>query len=448
MDHFNAQKKIRKYCKILHCPSISVFYTDGKQDYSYAYGYSDKERRINSYKDTYYYLASCSKAFTALLACIAHEEKLIDLYAPLSQQGYADLFFDKDTSDNVTLSQMLSHQTGLPRHELMQLSCSTREEMARKVKFLLPNAKLGQAYQYQNQVYVLIGYILEQLFGKSWEQLVKEKIFEPLGIKGRFRGIDAIDDNTALPYWCNGLKSKRAEQNLSFIDNPCGGILLDNEGVGKWLHFLLNKGEGIISKETFEMMITPQIITSAEPNGDGVINNGYAFGWTTGEYLGQCVVSHGGVNIGYQSDVTFYPEKGCAVAVLTNCLGIPIHLIAEQFIKDALFDVNRKNYFSYFAKKYLPKKSAKHSVEQSKDPTPIICGKYYDEGYGQIEVISENGRDYLRYYGNKYEIVNMNGYNQANVCLGQKCRLSFCDNSMDMEIFSNTIAKVKFINEE
>jgi CubicO group peptidase (beta-lactamase class C family) len=86
-------------------------------------------------------------------------------------------------TQEVTLRDLLSHRTGLPRANNSLLIPYDRAETVRRMRFLKPVAGLRAQFTYQNQMYLAAGLAVERLSGLTWDEFVRRRIFDPLGMK-------------------------------------------------------------------------------------------------------------------------------------------------------------------------------------------------------------------------------------------------------------------------
>ncbi len=97
----------------------------------------------------------------------------------------------------------MSHRTGIPRHEYSWYGTDyTRKELVQHLRYLEPNQPFRTKFQYNNYGYILAGYIVEKVTGKTYEECLQEYLFRPLGMKRTNCWIDDIenDSNHATPY--------------------------------------------------------------------------------------------------------------------------------------------------------------------------------------------------------------------------------------------------------
>ena len=402
------------------------------------YGYADVENGIVADDKSMFYISSCTKAFTSLLAAMAVQEGRIGWDTPVNNVLPCELrFFDSTTTRLVSMRDMAAHMTGLPRHDFMQDSCETREQLVHRLRYLRPVISLRERSEYQNQVYVALGWVLEQLYGRSYEQLIVDKIADPLGMEVRFRGMAADDERLAVPYRLDfsmdGITRTRLEHSTSSMDNPCGGLILTNDALERWLMFLNGGGElygtRLIDEKAFETWIKP--VYTYEVFGADSLLRGYALGWNTQATPYGLMVSHGGVQAGYQSDILFYPKSKNGLCVVTNCLGIPMSEIVRLMVTDVLAGQGKPDYESFFLEKYAGSFLTLEDAPEVRPTAPTFVtgsevGIYADDGYGELAIVREQGDLVMRYYSQDYPLVHLTGnYYVATHPLGMKLTLLF-----------------------
>jgi CubicO group peptidase (beta-lactamase class C family) len=90
-------------------------------------------------------------------------------------------FYNDELNASVTIRDMLSHRTGISRHDFIWLESDfSRRELFDKIKYLEPSFPLRQGFLYNNLMYAAAGQIVENLSGRTWEEFVRDSIFKPL----------------------------------------------------------------------------------------------------------------------------------------------------------------------------------------------------------------------------------------------------------------------------
>src|SRR6202166_2176308 len=145
------------------------------------YGYRDYEKKLPFTPATMCAIASNSKLFTAIAAGMLVEEGKLTWDKPVRESVPAIRFYNDQLNNNVTLRDMLSHRTGITRHDTIWYKFDfTRKELFAKLVYLEPEEPMRATFLYNNLMFAAVGYLIELQSGKTWEQFVKERIFDPL----------------------------------------------------------------------------------------------------------------------------------------------------------------------------------------------------------------------------------------------------------------------------
>lgn len=160
--------------------SIAISEKD-KKIYSRAFGFADVENDILATPDTKYRVGSVTKTFTAVLILKAMEEKLLSL-----QQTLSEFYPSVVNADKITISDLLYHRTGIPDltndEDYMDwyLFPKTKEELIEHISGYESDFQPGSQYVYSNSNYILLTFILESLYQKTYEAILHEKILQPI----------------------------------------------------------------------------------------------------------------------------------------------------------------------------------------------------------------------------------------------------------------------------
>lgn len=152
-----------------------------------------------------------------------------------------------------------------------------------------------ESYEYNNHMFIVLGHVMERIYGRPWRELVLERIARPLGIEMRFRGRDCDFSglDCALPHRPDG---KGGAYRCAYADNvvagPCGGIRTNLLGMIAWLRCLLDSGAPLCAAQAFQDLLVPNVPTESE--GGHELLCSYAMGWRTSAYRGKRLVYHGG----------------------------------------------------------------------------------------------------------------------------------------------------------
>ncbi len=271
-----------------------------------------------------WHLGSNTKAMTAMLAALAVQEKKLRWDSSLGEIFPRQTDLKKSPLAAATLTQLLSHGSGLPANALWGLfglsgTIDLRAQRASVLELAARTPDLpkpGSRHEYSNWGYVLAGHMLETVWDASWEELMQRRLFQPLGIqRAGFGGLGTPGENDQP--WPHDGKGEPMPNNGPLVDNPAvlgpaGTVHMALEDWGRFIaeHLAGRAGKGrlLSGKAAYE-----HLHTATQPPEP------YAYGWITLERKwGGRVLHHGGSNTMNHSVAWLAPEKGFAVIACTN----------------------------------------------------------------------------------------------------------------------------------
>jgi CubicO group peptidase (beta-lactamase class C family) len=298
---------------------------EGKLVYAKGYGRRDVNRGLPVTPDTLFGIGSCTKAFTAAALGMLVDEKKLEWDKPLRTYLPDLMLHDEYATAHIRPRDLLTHQSGLPRHDLVWYgSPLTRQELYDRLRYLEPSAPLHAKYQYNNLMYMTAGVLVERISGLTWEAFVRRRIFDPLGMKTAVTSIAATQQAAefSLPY----AREKDEVREIPFrnIDavGPSGSIHSSVREMANWMLLQLNQGRAgdrqVISEASLLATQTPQIVAGGELKYDELFYSSYAMGWAVSTYRGHPMLTHGGRVDGFTSNLKLLPNAKVGVVVLTN----------------------------------------------------------------------------------------------------------------------------------
>jgi len=293
------------------------------------YGFRDFGKKLPFTAKTTVPIASNTKLFTSVAAGLLVEEGKLDWDKPVRQFVQSIRFYNDELNASVTIRDMLSHRTGITRHDsIWYKSDFTRQELYERLKYLEPTQPLRTAFLYNNMMYAGAGRVVELLSGKSWEEFVRERLFTPLGMTSSTFSIDAM---LAQPEHGVPFTERRDSFELYQIPHyreavgigPAGSINSNLEDMSRWLIALMNggkrAGQQAIPAAVVKATLAPAIAlanTQLEARGFGeLLNPVYGTGRWTASYRGHLMAYHGGALGGFYSQVSLMPYDGIGVIV-------------------------------------------------------------------------------------------------------------------------------------
>jgi len=320
--------------KIVHdwnVPGIGVgVVVKDKLVFAKGYGFRDYGKKLAYTPATVQPIASNTKLFTAVAIGLLVEEGKLEWDKPIRQFVPSIQFYNDDLNAKVTIRDMLSHRTGITRHDLIWYKSDfTRKELFERLKFLEPSQPMRQTFLYNNMMYAAAGYIVELLSGKPWEDFVRERLFGPLGMKSTVFSIDDVlkQADHGVPY-----NERRDSYELYEIPyyreqvgvGPAGSINSNVEDLSRWLIALLNEGridgKAVIPPAVLKATLEPAIAlpnAQLEARGYGeLLNEAYGTARFTASYRGHLIAFHGGDINGFHSQIALMPQDGVGAIVL------------------------------------------------------------------------------------------------------------------------------------
>src|SRR5271165_741007 len=158
---------------------------DGKVILSKGYGLRDVKKNLPVTEKTLFAIGSATKSFTVTAMGTLVDQGKLDWDKPVRDYLPDFRLWDQFATERMTPRDLVTHRSGLPRHDLMWYNSPfSREELFARLRYLEPNKDFRTTFQYQNLMFMTAGYLAGHVAGTTWEQLVRKSIFEPLGMKG------------------------------------------------------------------------------------------------------------------------------------------------------------------------------------------------------------------------------------------------------------------------
>ena len=294
---------------------------EGKVILKKGYGMANLEWDIPNEPNTKFKLASITKLFTAMLILQLVAENKLDLHTPISTY-LPD--YPKENADRITIHHLLTHTSGTPEFDVF-LNYYDIERKTLKPEQLLKlfwdqplEFEPGSTYSYSNPGYVVLGVIIEKITGESYESVLQEKIFTPLGMTNS--GYDhhyTILKNRAAGYTPSYKRGKYGNVNYVDMSIPyaAGSIYSTVEDLYLWDQALYT--EKLVSKKYSDLLFGKHITANR--------NRSYGYGWFMGglrmgkskEYVS--TMSHGGGINGFRTNIIRIPKTKSFIVLLSNC---------------------------------------------------------------------------------------------------------------------------------
>ncbi len=326
---------------------------------------------------TVFGVASVTKAFTAATVASLVDEGKVQWDDPVIKHLPDFQLYDPYVTRELTVRDLLCARAGLVGGDLMRYGEEgyDRAEVVRRLRYLKPGLGFRAAQGSYTFMFLVAGQLVAAVTGKSWDEVVRERIFTPLGM---------TTSNTLLA------KALRQENIITphiereGVNEPTFWASLDNVGPGgsissnivdlaQWVRLHLSNGtyngQELLSAAVMDEMHTPQIIDRSQlPR----INNPqahfitYGMGWYIADYLGRKVVEHGGSGFGMCAFISMLPEEQLGLIILANTGFVP-HMMAalKLHIFDAYLHAPQRNWNSEYLQQWHSAQA--HSRKQQAD---------------------------------------------------------------------------------
>ncbi|MEO7964190.1 MAG: serine hydrolase [Gemmatimonadaceae bacterium] len=299
----------------------------------YARGFGVRDVRTKAPVDerTLFAIGSMTKLFTAVAAGMMVDSGAMAWDEPLRLHlpGFATA--DPYATEHLSLRDALSHRTGLDwRLDFLWYGSGlTEAEVLRRVSQFAPEPGFRTGYGYSNVMFGAVGTAIGNAAGTTWDAVIHERIFVPLGMSASVTGTRdlPVNGNVASPH-LNFAGEPQVTERYDIANIRGAGAINSNVvDLATWLRFLLARGahEGrqLISETALSEIFSPQSITSPpdESLRRYVNFSLYGFGTELMDYKGRKVVHHAGVIDGMQSYFALIPAAHLGMVVLTNTTG-------------------------------------------------------------------------------------------------------------------------------
>jgi CubicO group peptidase (beta-lactamase class C family) len=294
------------------------------------YGYRDYGKKLPVTPTTLFQIASNTKLFTAVAAGMLVEDHQLEWDQPVRRFAPDIRFHDENLTATVTIRDMLSHRTGISRHDLIWYKSDfTRQELFDRLRYLEPSQPARTGLLYNNMMYMAAGHVVEELSGQTWEAFVRGRILAPLMME---RTVFSVRDMQAQPDYAVPYTERRDTTliyRLPFYEEaqgigPAGSIISNLVDMSHWLAALMNdgrfQGRQVLPAAALRATLQPAM---ALPNAglenrgwQEMLNPAYGMGRYTASYRGHLLTFHGGDLPGFHSQVSCMPYDSIGVIVL------------------------------------------------------------------------------------------------------------------------------------
>jgi CubicO group peptidase (beta-lactamase class C family) len=378
---------------------------DGRVALASGYGLRDVENELPVTENTLFAIGSSSKAFTTLAMGLLADEGELDWDEPVASYLPGFKLYDDYATTHLTPRDMVCHRSGLPRHDLTWYNNEeiARAELVARLAYLEPNEDLRALWQYNNLMFLTAGYLIEVLTGSPWEEAIRNRILDPLGMtRTNFSVHDSQEDaDHALPYIEDDDEIRKVDFRPIGVMGPAGSINSSVAEMARWAALHTGggsiDGEPVISPGTLREMHTPQMIIPGLPQEEHLSPSSYGLGWFIDMWRGHYRVHHGGNIDGFSALVTLFPRDGVGIVVLVNKGGSALPDLITSTVADRVLGLDPRPWIAEAAEERDQAEPLVDAAQEKKDlfrvknTTPsrdllAYAGEYEHKGYGVLEI--------------------------------------------------------------
>lgn len=371
---------------------------------------------------TVFAIGSNTKFFTAVAAGMLADDGKLSLDDRIVKHLPWFQLHDPWVTREITLRDAMSHRSGLGRRgdPLWYGTPYSRDEIIRRVRFLVPNSSFRTEFGYQNIMFLTAGQVIAAAAGRSWDDVVRERIFAPLGMTASStsaRELSAVT-NVAMPHDLAPDHASATPIPYRDIDNvaPAGSINSNVQDMARWMRFVLaggtSGGRQLLKASTLAELTAPHTVAQRVVADTAVPSSHfslYGLGIGLSDLHGVKVLRHTGGIDGMLSFVAMVPERRLGIVVLTNTsghnalytalgtrildgfLGAPLRDVSAL----ALEQVTRAERAA--AERQRARVARRIADTRPSRPLQEYAGTYRHEMYGDVTVAVERDALVLRY---------------------------------------------------
>lgn len=397
-----------------NAPGMGIAIVVGEQVvYARGFGYRDLDDQLPMTPDSLFAIGSTTKAMTSTVLGMLVDDGLMDWDEPVRRYLPSFNLADSTIAARVTPRDLVTHRSGLPRHDMLwyNFNDGSRAELIARFEHLELTADLRERFQYNNLMYMTAGYLAGELVGSNWEDTVRTRLFEPLGMTRSNFSVAASQDDPdhARPHFeDDGALEEIPFRSIDLV-GPAGSVNSSVNEMTHWLAFNLNGGrvggEALISQATLDDIQSPHMTLPSTSIRDDIVPVGYGMGWELSVYRGHRRVAHGGGIDGFVTSVVLFPEDQLGLVAFTNS-GSVLPDLVNRVAADRILGLEPVNWLGEALERHLKRKAIQDEAEAKRDadrkmktrpshPIADYAGSYAHPGYGVLTISNGRGKDAL-----------------------------------------------------
>jgi CubicO group peptidase (beta-lactamase class C family) len=387
-------------------PGAAIAIVSGSElMFAKGFGLRDLQARLPMTAQTLYPIASTTKSLTATLLSQLVDQRRLNWEVPVQHYLPDFRLVDPLVSSQVTLRDLMTMRTGLPRHDWVWFDHPlSRADLVRRLRYLQLSAGFREKFQYNNLSVTAAAHVAECVMEQSWERMIAERIFEPLSMSASVFALPE-EDNVTRSYHENGQRELLPSRRFATeVTAPSGGAVHSNVlDMARWLAFNLGDGAPILEAGTLTQIHAPRTLVGAIDALELGARSAYATGWFSDSLHGSNRIFHGGYQHDIESELALFPMERLGIVAFTN-FGFPS---LSRWLSRCAFELLTGRSLSVGVREKLD--GYERALEQNRQRTAAVrriggtspshpvreyAGSYRHPAYGEA-LIEFDGRELL-----------------------------------------------------
>jgi CubicO group peptidase (beta-lactamase class C family) len=377
-----------------HVPGLELaVVTDGEVLVAEGLGRRDAHGTLAMTPRTLVRHGSCGKAFTSLVAACLEVEGRLDLEDPVRRWVPELALPDPDHAAAITVRDVLSHRSGISRHDLTWILNSgwEPEELVRRLAHLPLAGAPREKWEYTNLGYALAGLVLDRAGSGSWQDDLRRLVLEPARMARTTTTLDpglADDPDQALPHLLADRVVTETPHRQIVGVAPAGSVVSCAEDSARWLLLQLGVLDAVPTSLAQAVRTTHEAAVAMPAEGSPfpeLVLESYALGWVCGSYRGHALVWHSGGVDGFLTQTFLLPDRGIGVLASANLHSSPLPMAAGLTLLDTLLGETGTDWYQLLAQS-LAEPAAEVAPDSVDDSVDDLVGRYENPGYGELEI--------------------------------------------------------------
>ena len=389
-------------------PGLAVAIVIGDEvAYSHGFGVRQVGGQEPVTPETIFQVGSISKSFTSALVGQLVDEQKLNWTDPVVNTVPGFQMYDPWVTREFTVEDTMSQRSGMEPYagDILAFLGRDRDQIVDAIRYIKPVTSVRSQFAYVNNLWLVAAKILEAKTGQTWEENVRQRIFEPLAMTSTTAGFDAFYNapNHATPHMrgADGLTPLSRDWPFAawvYTYGPAGGINSNVLDMARYARLQLQgtvDGKNFLSQAALDHLHAPHIYvggTNKSPaSGVGETGNfSYCLGWIRQQRDPHPIVWHNGGTSGSKAVIGLLPDSDVAIVVLSNFADTELPESLMYKFYDLYLERPEQDYSANFLKAHMARISAARPVRPSPAAPPqglgSYAGSYQNPVYGEVKV--------------------------------------------------------------